>query len=194
MYALLIAVAACIGITIYASCSADEDYDYYSGNELSTRAEREMGREVENPLEPWIFEGVYLTQNISYMENDDILGDWKARYLTIGWSSGYTGNMHDSVSVPYIAYLELDSNSYTFVVDCAYKNNYYDLTATCRWTYDNKLAIKYKYHCDHYIYSWGQKTYVFNMTYMDSIESKHTIAEVLSHCTTTYGDSIPPSN
>ena len=39
MYALLIAVAACIGITIYASCSADEDYDYYSGNELSTRAE-----------------------------------------------------------------------------------------------------------------------------------------------------------
>ena len=28
MYALLIAVAALIGITIYYSCSTDEDYDY----------------------------------------------------------------------------------------------------------------------------------------------------------------------
>jgi len=47
MYVLLIAVAAVIGITIYASCSADEDYDYYSGNELTTRAEREMGKSRE---------------------------------------------------------------------------------------------------------------------------------------------------
>ena len=44
MYALLVAVAVMIGITIYGSCSADEDFDYYSGHELSTRAEREMGR------------------------------------------------------------------------------------------------------------------------------------------------------
>ena len=46
MYALLIAVVALIGITIYGSCSADEDYGdyYYSGNELSTRAERIMER------------------------------------------------------------------------------------------------------------------------------------------------------
>ena len=43
MYALLVAVAVMIGITIYGSCSADEDYDYYSRQELSTRAEREMG-------------------------------------------------------------------------------------------------------------------------------------------------------
>ena len=43
MYALLIAVAACIGITIYASCSADEDYDNYStGDELFTLADGEM--------------------------------------------------------------------------------------------------------------------------------------------------------
>ena len=48
MYVLLVAVAACIGMTIYASCSADEDYDYYSGNELTTRAEREMGRGNED--------------------------------------------------------------------------------------------------------------------------------------------------
>lgn len=53
MYALLIAVVAMIGITIYASCSADEDYDYYSGNELTTRAEREMGRGAENPVFEW---------------------------------------------------------------------------------------------------------------------------------------------
>ena len=52
MYALLIAVAACIGITIYGSCSADEEYDYYSGNELSTRAEgmMRMGGEMQDSI------------------------------------------------------------------------------------------------------------------------------------------------
>ena len=48
MYVLLIAVATCIGFTINSSCSADEDYDYYSGNELTTRAERAMGRGNED--------------------------------------------------------------------------------------------------------------------------------------------------
>ena len=42
MYALLITVAAVIGITIYVSCSADDDYDNYStGNELLTLADKE---------------------------------------------------------------------------------------------------------------------------------------------------------
>ena len=195
MYALLVVVATMIGITIYGSCSADEDYDNYSsGDELFTLADGIMGRGVESPLEPWLFEGVYLTQNISYMEDDNIIGEWKAIYLYIGWSSGYTGNMHDSISVPYIAYLELDSNRYTFEVPKTYQNTYYDLTATCRWTYDNKLAIKYKFQCDHYIWDWSRRKYVFNMTYLDSAETKHPIAEVLSYCATTYGDSIPPSN
>ena len=37
IYALLIAVAAMIGVTIYGSCSADEDYgDYSSRDELFT--------------------------------------------------------------------------------------------------------------------------------------------------------------
>lgn len=45
MYALLVVVTAMIGITIYASCSADEDYDYgyYSVQELNTRADGMMG-------------------------------------------------------------------------------------------------------------------------------------------------------
>jgi hypothetical protein len=56
MYALLIAVAAVIGITIYASCSADEDFDYSSdNNELFTRAEREMGRGVEDDTITWYY-------------------------------------------------------------------------------------------------------------------------------------------
>lgn len=51
MYALLVAVVAMIGITMYGSCSADGDYDYYSSQELSTRAEREMGRGENPPVE-----------------------------------------------------------------------------------------------------------------------------------------------
>jgi len=43
MYALLITVAAVIGITIYGSCSADDDYDNYSSDsELFTLADGEM--------------------------------------------------------------------------------------------------------------------------------------------------------
>lgn len=45
MYALLIVVAVLIGVTIYGSCSADEDYDGYSSkNELFTLADGEMVR------------------------------------------------------------------------------------------------------------------------------------------------------
>ena len=48
MYALLIAVAAMIGITIYGSCSADEDYDGYSSkDELFTLADGEMNLRSE---------------------------------------------------------------------------------------------------------------------------------------------------
>ena len=55
MSALLISVVTMIGIMVYGSCSADEDYGdyYYTGNELSTRAEREMGRGVEGTITEW---------------------------------------------------------------------------------------------------------------------------------------------
>ena len=36
MYALLVAVATMIGITIYGSCSADEDYGYVSYAQMRT--------------------------------------------------------------------------------------------------------------------------------------------------------------
>lgn len=48
MYALLIAVATMIGITIYGSCSADEDYDGFSSrDELFTLADGEMNLRSE---------------------------------------------------------------------------------------------------------------------------------------------------
>ena len=54
MYALLIAVAAMIGVTIYGSCSADEDYgDYSSRDELFTLADGIMGRGGENIIIEW---------------------------------------------------------------------------------------------------------------------------------------------
>lgn len=65
MYALLIAVAALIGITIYASCSADEDYDGYSSkDELFTLADGEMslrsdvvnGLHGSKPISNMVFE------------------------------------------------------------------------------------------------------------------------------------------
>lgn len=52
MYALLVAVVALIGITIYGSCSADEDYDGYSSkDELFTLADSIMGRGVEEQID-----------------------------------------------------------------------------------------------------------------------------------------------
>ena len=50
MYALLVAVAVMIGITIYGSCSADEEVDGYSPqDELYTLADRTTRSEMEGP-------------------------------------------------------------------------------------------------------------------------------------------------
>ncbi|MBR6892794.1 MAG: hypothetical protein IKN15_06110 [Bacteroidaceae bacterium] len=50
MYALLVAVAVMIGITIYGSCSADEEFDGYSPqDELYTLADRTTRSEMEGP-------------------------------------------------------------------------------------------------------------------------------------------------
>ena len=76
MYALLIAVAAMIGVTIYGSCSADEDYgDYSSRDELFTLADGIMGRGEVLPIN--IHDRIYQTprvyvkfRNLIYNIND----------------------------------------------------------------------------------------------------------------------------
>lgn len=82
MYALLVAVAAMIGVTIYGSCSADEDHDYgyHYGQELSTRAEKlmrrgqEIGPSNEFPTVDEIIEAVSDTLGMIWEETKSLAG------------------------------------------------------------------------------------------------------------------------
>lgn len=88
MYALLIAVATMIGVTIYVSCSADEDYDGYSSDdELFTLAEKEMTLRYE----PY-YSGMYVLANIAHLYLEELISSEYVATVTISWTTGWTGN------------------------------------------------------------------------------------------------------
>lgn len=88
MYALLIAVAAAIGITLYGSCSADEDYDnYYSGDELSSLADEQMALRYE----PY-YSGIYVLANIAHLLREELMNSGYIANVTLSWTTGWTGN------------------------------------------------------------------------------------------------------
>lgn len=137
MYALLVAVAVMIGITIYGSCSADEDYDYYSRQELSTRAEREMGMGNEgNTL-------TYPTAN-EILNNSDFL-----ELASILWQKTLA-NATSEVRYEFGSYVQWDptDNSFSWVKVIQGKPTYGNDSATI--TYDpvyNRNDPAHKYIC-----------------------------------------------
>ena len=96
MYALLVVVAAVIGITIYASCSADDDYDNYSsGHELFTLADGEMSlrSDVGGGNGTVFFYGFFIdTAGIAQYNHALFVSGYHAN-ITIQWTRGWTGNL-----------------------------------------------------------------------------------------------------
>ncbi len=103
MYALLVAVAACVGITIYASCSADEDYDgYASKDELFTLADGEMeqGREGNGII-------TYISPQIQVSNKTFTFDDSTGTYPDMTLSFKYyltTNNLNNTDSYHVIAF------------------------------------------------------------------------------------------
>ena len=96
MYALLIAVAAMIGVTFYGSCSADEDYDGYSSkDELFTLADGEMNLRTEGVNEQTAtitYTNTILAFHPSNNSNDSSLFIYDSSDLTIRYN--YNNSLH----------------------------------------------------------------------------------------------------
>ena len=163
MYALLIAVAACVGITIYASCSADEDYgDYSSRDELFTLADGEMNLRSEGQGTV-IFQGdsipagscrvcslaLYeITSNPYFVPNP------RTKYtvdIIIRWRNGWTGNQTGPHSTPYFDLFKNEPYALDSIVgnsEEGFYNYIYTFTQTDvegDWISHDKLKITVKF-------------------------------------------------
>jgi hypothetical protein len=111
MYALLMVVAAMIGITIYSSCSADEDYDGYSSkNELFTLADGIMERGGEDPHLPIYYYGIPIDAGGDTIDNIEITKHVSPEFYTY-WSRGFTGKYNPSG--PYSNVYAIHSGDYS---------------------------------------------------------------------------------
>ena len=150
MYALLIAVAAMIGITIYGSCSADEDYDNYSsGDELFTLADGEMNLRTENQGTIW-FHGFYIdSAGIATYDHALFVSGYHAN-ITIQWSRGWTGNLDNpkcQISTQVTSIHEAGSEFSTTDLNFDdfpyhYEMSFSTYDSSCEWKSDDKLQIK----------------------------------------------------
>ena len=163
MYALLVAVAAMIGITIYGSCSADEDYgDYSSRDELFTLADGEMNlRSEEQGTVMFIGDSIpagqcrvcslelYKTTNPYYVP--EARSEYTAD-VVIRWETGWTGNQTWPHSTTYFNLLENNPNELDSIVyrDNTYFNYVHRLTQSGvegDWITHDKLKITIKIWC-----------------------------------------------
>ena len=172
MYALLVAVAVMIGITIYGSCSADEDYgDYSSRDELFTLADGEMNLRSEEQGTA-IFMGdsipagscrVCSLELYKITTNPYFIPNPRAEYtadVVIRWRNGWTGNQTGPHSTPYF---DLFRNE-PYALDSIVGNDidgYYDYVYTFTqtdvegdWISHDKLKITIKFwrYIDKYYY------------------------------------------
>jgi hypothetical protein len=165
MYALLIAVAALIGVTIYGSCSADEDYDGYSSrDELFSLADGEMNLRTEPQGTVWFYGDsisaghcrvcsltLYSIPNTHY--NMSANEDYNVE-LNIDWTSGWTGNIKGPHSTPYFHLWEcepkyVDSLVYNYSSGkwFNYKHTFTQTDIVGDWSAPGKLSVTIKYWC-----------------------------------------------
>jgi len=147
MYALLVVVTAMIGITIYESCSADEDYDGYSSkNELFTLADEIMGRGGENGSFPWI--GDTIESGHHSDSNIDLYHGFVAN-IDIEWQTGYTGNQILSHSSVNVTVTPNNNTTFTFletIDEYRYEHKVFYDGVSGDWNYPNILSINIRMH------------------------------------------------
>ena len=175
MSVLLIAVATNIGITIYASCSADDDYDNYStGNELLTLADGEMNlrSDVGGGTIQESFYGTPIDAGGDTITDVAFYGDIYPKIYTY-WTMGFTGNWNPTGPQSYLSVQWGGDCENNQIDSLTYEDGHYYLwyghitdvdEMVCTW----ETISRIKYHC-HYTIAWYKYEYdnTYVGTYLD---------------------------
>ena len=199
MYALLVAVAAVIGITIYGSCSADDDYDNYSsGNELFTLADGEMSlrSDVGGGNGTVFFYGFFIdTAGIALYDHALFVSGYHAN-ITIQWTRGWTGNLDNPRCQPSAQVTSIhEAGSECMTTDLCYDDfpYHYEISfsscdASCEWKPDDKLHIELvftgqiKCYYQNYNNDYSNITPLLDYHGTKKFELTLTYQELLSYC------------
>ena len=135
-----------LSVTILSSCSSDEDYDMYMGDELRTHAAATRSASAESGTA--IYEGSLVRAGHTFIFETQSTGGWDYQ-LSLQWTRGYTGNMHgpySSVIVPYC-----DPIGQNYKRDFGWAGNNYGfykktfLSASASWGKGDVIIVTFKY-------------------------------------------------
>ncbi|MCQ2113267.1 MAG: hypothetical protein MJY95_08010 [Bacteroidaceae bacterium] len=168
MHSLLAVIALMLAVTIYASCSSDDDaWDSSSLGELGTMADGTLDRSGESGGtvyfvgEP-VISGNYFDSRVEFMNN--CYCDF-----SISWGHGFTGNTQKPRS--YVSVNKSPCNEYEYIDTLFpnglyYKHQYTVIDSWAEWTPNNCIKLTFRYH--DIIFSQSPpitRIKVFNKTY-----------------------------
>lgn len=153
---LSVCVATALCVNFANSCSGDEDYDKYRGDELQTHAA--ATRSASEDIGPVFFVGVPVMPG-SHQDDNVVVADSFIVDFTISWSDGWTGNEnstrslvsirqnshYDGKPVNRICYREGNRKIYTAEYDV-----YSVISSQGEWLYTNDIRLSFKYLYCHY--------------------------------------------
>lgn len=170
---LSVCAATALCVNLANSCSGDEDYDKYRGDELQTHAA--ATRSVSEEQGTVIFAGKTV-QGGSKQTRKTTVNDGFAADLLISWTRGWTGNInqpHSNVTVDLSAYKEGEAvnikETYNNTNRFLKYDKCYVQSSSGEWVYLNKIKVTLNYECQHHTETYR----LYDYNYRTCIE--HTV-------------------
>ena len=167
-----------LSVTVLNSCSSDEDYDMYMGDELSTHAAATRSASAENDGTV-LFYGIPVCAS-SYSDERATVADSFIVDFVLAWTRGWTGNLKQNRSKIDVrispVYAEGTAvNRVVVPANPCYNVLLYDMyyvrNASAEWTSSNGVKMTFKYNRSHYKFAnytsmlLGSKDTVFTKYY-----------------------------
>ena len=176
MYGLLAVIALMLAVTIYASCSSEDDtWDSSSLGELGTMADGTLDRSGEGGGTVY-FVGMYIPANIATLTMEPLMAPSYVVDLTIGWHEGYTGNIILPYCNPYVLYSPYNERDTVTLNDSAFFD-ISPISASASWDQNNKLTMTYVYKA----YFKNDTTQRITM-YTKKFKKSYSYNYLLEHC------------
>lgn len=161
---LSVCAATALCVNLANSCSGDEDYDKYRGDELQTHAA--ATRSVSEEQGTVIFAGKIVKSDDYQANKIKVDGEYCVDFYII-WTSGWTGNINtpqSSVGVQFSPYFEGERINEKYYYDKygiqrPIYNMCYAISSSGEWKVGNKIEVNFKYRCDTYTVKYGGTDY-----------------------------------